>query len=91
VEEGVIEEGHADLIWTKSVPLKASIFAWHFCVDRLPTKDNLVRRGIVDSESQLCSLDCGSVESLSHPFFICEGSHLVRHAKIVGNTRCFSE
>jgi hypothetical protein len=77
VEEGVIEEDHADLIWIKSVPLKVSVFCLTFLVDRLPTKDNLLRRGTVHSKSQLCSLDCRSVESLSHLFFICENSRLV--------------
>jgi hypothetical protein len=77
VEEVVIEEGHVDLILIKSTPLKVSVFALHFVADRLPTRDNLLRRGIVNVDSQFCSLDCGFVESLSHLFFVCEGSHRV--------------
>jgi hypothetical protein len=41
-----------------------------FGVDRLPTKDNLLTRGIVDSESQLSSLDCGSLLSIYHIYFL---------------------
>jgi hypothetical protein len=45
--------------------------------NRIPTKDNLFRRGIVNIGSQLCSLGCGFVESLLHIFFVCECSHKV--------------
>jgi hypothetical protein len=37
----------ADLIWHRQVPLKVSIFAWRLLRDRLPTKTNLVVRGII--------------------------------------------
>jgi hypothetical protein len=36
-----------DLIWHKHVPLKVSIFVWRLLKDGLPTKDNLVSRGIM--------------------------------------------
>ncbi|PNX65088.1 cysteine-rich receptor-like protein kinase, partial [Trifolium pratense] len=35
------------LIWHPQVPLKVSIFAWRLLRDRLPTKPNLVTRGIL--------------------------------------------
>jgi hypothetical protein len=48
-------------IWYKDVSLKISLFAWRLLHNRLPTKDNLVRRDIIPHESQLCVSGCGNV------------------------------
>ena len=47
-----------DLIWHKQVPLKVSIFAWRLIRDRLPTKTNLVLRGVLDTEACQCVSGC---------------------------------
>jgi hypothetical protein len=52
-----------DLVWHKQVPLKVSIFVWRLLRDSLPTKSNLVARGIISPEDQLCVSGCGGVES----------------------------
>jgi hypothetical protein len=36
-----------DLVWHKQVPLKVYIFVWRLLRDKLPTKTNLVARGII--------------------------------------------
>ncbi|MCI49454.1 70 kDa peptidyl-prolyl isomerase, partial [Trifolium medium] len=54
------------LIWHSQVPLKVSIFAWRLLRDRLPTKANLVTRGILSSEAHFCVSGCGAVESAQH-------------------------
>ncbi|CAJ2673841.1 unnamed protein product [Trifolium pratense] len=54
-----------------TVPLKVSIFAWRLLRDRLPTKSNLVTRGILSSPAQLCVAGCGEVESAHHLFISC--------------------
>jgi len=41
-------------LWHKDVPLKVVLFAWRLFQDRLPTKDNLHWRGVLDRESMLC-------------------------------------
>jgi len=38
-------------LWHKDVPLKVVLFAWRLFRDRLPTKDNLHRRGVIDLAS----------------------------------------
>lgn len=43
-------DGTSDFIWHKQVPLKVSIMAWRLLRNRLPTKDNLVARGIISHE-----------------------------------------
>ncbi|GAU28487.1 hypothetical protein TSUD_294900 [Trifolium subterraneum] len=44
---GQTEAASTNLIWHKQVPLKVSVVAWWFLRNRLPTKDNLVRRHII--------------------------------------------
>lgn len=56
------------LIWHRHVPLKVSILAWRLLRNRLPTKANLLARGIVDSDAQLCVSGCGAVETAQHLF-----------------------
>lgn len=50
----------SDLIWCNPVPLKVFILAWRLFRNRLPTKDNLVTRGIISHNSQLCMTSCGA-------------------------------
>jgi len=60
-----------ELIWHKHVPLKVSIFAWQMLRERLPTKSNLVIRGIIPSDARLCAAGCGHVEDTTHLFLSC--------------------
>jgi hypothetical protein len=62
---------NSELIWHKQVPLKVSIFAWRLLRDRLPTKENLAKRGIISVDSQMCCAGCKHVEDLKHLFLIC--------------------
>jgi len=57
----------SDLIWQRQV----SIFVWRLFRDRLPTKENLVVRGIIPHEAQLCVIGCGGVETTQHLFLFC--------------------
>ncbi|GAU49006.1 hypothetical protein TSUD_406770 [Trifolium subterraneum] len=59
------------LIWHKQVPLKVSICAWRLIRDRLPTKANLVSRGIIAPTAHFCVSGCGGIESAQHLFFTC--------------------
>jgi hypothetical protein len=42
---------HNGVIWNKIAPLKVSLFAWRLLNNRLPTKDNLFRRGMTHLDS----------------------------------------
>ncbi|MCH96120.1 tether containing UBX domain for GLUT4, partial [Trifolium medium] len=59
------------LIWHTQVPLKVSIFPWRLLRDKLPTKANLITRGILSSEAHYCVSGCGAVESVQHLFLSC--------------------
>ncbi|KAK2449586.1 hypothetical protein QL285_008771 [Trifolium repens] len=61
----------AKLVWHPLVPLKVSIFAWRLQRDRLPTKANLVTRGILSTVAHSCVSGCGEVESAHHLFLSC--------------------
>ena len=58
-------------IWLKDVPLKVVVFVWRLFRDRLPTKDNLLRRGVINHDSRLCVAGCDFVESSPHLFLHC--------------------
>ncbi|GAU35630.1 hypothetical protein TSUD_30470, partial [Trifolium subterraneum] len=59
------------LVWHPQVPLKVSIFAWRLLRDRLPTKTNLVIRGILSPTAHFCVSGCGEAESAHHLFISC--------------------
>ncbi|KAK2447954.1 hypothetical protein QL285_007262 [Trifolium repens] len=61
----------ADLVWHRLVPLNVSILVWRLLHDRLPTKTNLVARGIISLEAHFCVSGCGSIESAQHLFLSC--------------------
>lgn len=66
----------SDAPWHKNVPLKVSICAWRLFRNRWPTKDNLVRRGVLSFDNQLCVSECGQQETLDH---------LIIHCNVFGN------
>jgi len=66
-------------IWHKDVPLKVVLFGWRLFRDRLPTKDNLLRRSVIDHDSRMCVAGCDLVESSSHLFLHCNTFGTVWH------------
>jgi hypothetical protein len=61
----------SDLIWHKQVHLKVSVMVWRLLRNKLPTKDNLVRRHIIPPDANMCVTGCGSVETAHHLFLSC--------------------
>ncbi|CAJ2651635.1 unnamed protein product [Trifolium pratense] len=70
-QDAVTLDVASGLIWHRQVPLKVSICAWRLLRDRLPTKTNLVTRGILSAEDHQCVSGCGEVESAQHLFLSC--------------------
>nr|GEU48147.1 RNA-directed DNA polymerase, eukaryota [Tanacetum cinerariifolium] len=56
--------------WSKVLPIKINVFMWRMFLDRLPTRNNLVNRG-VDVPSVLCPICEAEVESRNHLFLSC--------------------
>ncbi|GKV04507.1 hypothetical protein SLEP1_g16659 [Rubroshorea leprosula] len=54
------------------VPSKVSIFGWRLCLDRLPTRRNLQKRGVTFQEDNTtCGLCKKGVEEVDHLFCTC--------------------
>jgi hypothetical protein len=68
-EEDDVEVEWAKEVWNPIIPAKMSILVWCLFHERLPTKDNLRRRGIQLNSSTLCVGGCGSKENTNHLFF----------------------
>nr|GEX04621.1 putative RNA-directed DNA polymerase, eukaryota, reverse transcriptase zinc-binding domain protein [Tanacetum cinerariifolium] len=66
--------------WVKYIPIKINIFAWKVSLDRIPTKINLLKRG-VSLECSLCPLCNEEAEDTSHILFKCEMASTL-HQKI---------
>jgi hypothetical protein len=61
-----------DKIWDSSAPSKVIAFSWQLLYDRIPTKSNLARRGIVGSEMPWECVGCvGKIETSCHLFLHC--------------------
>jgi hypothetical protein len=58
-------------IWKGVVPSKVSALVWQVLLDRIPTKQNLVRRGILLNEAAGCVLCDGATETSKHLFLHC--------------------
>ena len=48
------------------------MFIWRLLHNRLPTKDNLLRRGAIHHDDTLCVGGCGCPETLHHLFCRCD-------------------
>jgi len=72
---GQVDRTHVDDVWHRHIPLKVSIFAWRLFQNRIPTKDNLQRRGILHSTDITCAaVGCDSTETTTHLFLQCDKS-----------------
>jgi len=64
-----------DDVWHKHIPLKVSLLAWRLFRNRLPTKDNLLRRGVLRATDITCAVPgCDNTETVSHLFIQCDTS-----------------
>ncbi|GKV45171.1 hypothetical protein SLEP1_g52281 [Rubroshorea leprosula] len=59
-------------IWSKMLPSKVAAFNWKVMLDRIPTKTNLLKRGIVkDTGERKCVLCDNEDEDSNHLFLNC--------------------
>nr|GEW13256.1 hypothetical protein [Tanacetum cinerariifolium] len=57
--------------WVKQIPIKVNVLAWKISMDRLPTRVNLLRRGVQVSPIS-CPICCKTLENLDHLLFCCD-------------------
>lgn len=58
------------VVWKIPVSSKVAVFCWRCFLNRLPTKDNLIRRNATINNMR-CGLREGFDETLHHIFFHC--------------------
>lgn len=72
VPEGFSADPIFDLIWHSYVPSNVKAFSWRLVLGRIPSKDNLRKRGILHAEEELiCSFCTREIETASHLLFTC--------------------
>jgi hypothetical protein len=59
-------------IWSCGIPSKISAFSWQLLLNRIPTKENLCKRGIIPQHQSVCIFCNGSLESAVHLFLHCD-------------------
>nr|GEV06758.1 RNA-directed DNA polymerase, eukaryota, reverse transcriptase zinc-binding domain protein [Tanacetum cinerariifolium] len=71
IDVNIFPEGEHKTKWIRYVPIKVNTHAWNVMSNSLPTRFNILRRGI-DIDSITCvNCDTG-VETTSHLFFTCD-------------------
>jgi len=69
-DDPIITDSAID-VWQKHIPEKVSLFAWRLLRNRLPTKDNLLRRSIISFTECACPVGYDIFESAQHLFLEC--------------------
>jgi hypothetical protein len=67
-----VDRSLVDDVWHKLIPSKVSLFVWRLLHDRLPTKDNLARRRVIQAADTACTASCGNLETAKHLFLGCD-------------------
>ncbi|GKV31169.1 hypothetical protein SLEP1_g39893 [Rubroshorea leprosula] len=72
-ESGVNESTTFTRVWNSTLPSKVSAFNWQLLQDRIPTKKNLLRRGIIkDTGESKCGICNEEEEDTTHMFLKCK-------------------
>jgi len=56
--DAMADRSQVDDVWSKHIPSKVSLLGWRLLRNRLPTKDNLVQRGILIPTDGMCVAGC---------------------------------
>jgi hypothetical protein len=66
-----VESFALKFIWKSGVPSKVCALAWQLLLDKLPTKNNLLRRDVIRVDDAYCPFCNLEVESACHLFLHC--------------------
>ncbi|GKV30135.1 hypothetical protein SLEP1_g38990 [Rubroshorea leprosula] len=71
-ERGLVETKFFKRVWNPILPSKIAAFNWKVMMDRIPTKLNLFKRGVIkDMEDGKCTLCEVEDEDINHLFLNC--------------------
>ncbi|XP_058751979.1 uncharacterized protein LOC131625099 [Vicia villosa] len=66
------------MVWETNIPSKIKVFGWRVLLNRLPSRDQLVKRKIIQNdEEKVCVLCAAKDEDLEHLLFNCSFSQKV--------------
>jgi hypothetical protein len=68
------------IVWKSAAPSKVRAMVWQLLLDRIPTKENLYRRRIIQAEEALCLICARVMESANHLFLHCNFAASVWYA-----------
>src|SRR4051812_46402928 len=57
--------------WDLRIPLKIKVFSWRFFIERIPSKDQLLKRVVINFTNPDC-IFCGNHLENSYLFFHCQ-------------------
>ncbi|XP_058726814.1 uncharacterized protein LOC131598205 [Vicia villosa] len=57
--------------WNRFIPLKVAVLVWRLFQNKIASKDNLVKRGVLNQTQSDCPFRCAVTENASHIFFEC--------------------
>ncbi|XP_058776307.1 uncharacterized protein LOC131650620 [Vicia villosa] len=63
------------VMWELKIPPKIKVFAWRFFIEKIPSKDELLKRGVTSILNKDCVFCGNHPEVISHLFFNC---HVVK-------------
>ncbi|GJR04729.1 retrovirus-related pol polyprotein from transposon TNT 1-94 [Tanacetum coccineum] len=78
IDNHALPSGLSPTRWCRYVPSKVNIFAWRLLLNRLPTRINIMERGI-DIPLILCSICNSHQEDFDHLFLHCEVASQIWH------------
>lgn len=93
IMEGISLENHRDLsvACNNLVPLKVAALVWRLLQNKIPSKDNFIKRGSLSESHSGGSSLCGLAESACHLFFDCPlYSALWHHPFLAEYFPCFA-
>ncbi|GJY25853.1 RNA-directed DNA polymerase, eukaryota [Tanacetum coccineum] len=70
LDDSLLPKADTPTRWITTIPIKLNIFAWKVSLNRLPTRLNLVRRGVLVSPIS-CPICIAGLEDLDHLLFRC--------------------
>ncbi|GJZ73752.1 RNA-directed DNA polymerase, eukaryota, reverse transcriptase zinc-binding domain protein, partial [Tanacetum coccineum] len=65
IDQQVLISSSTPTRWSKVIPIKLNIFMWRLALDKLPTRNNLAKRGII-APCSLCHICRMDIESRDH-------------------------
>ncbi|GKA55450.1 RNA-directed DNA polymerase, eukaryota, partial [Tanacetum coccineum] len=76
IDDLFLPSSNVETRWVKFIPIKVNVFSWRAHHDRLPTRVNLSRRGVL-LDSHVCPLCNAAMEDVQHVFFRCDVARVV--------------